>query len=57
MISHFAMATVSGMSLFVPIHPVPVEEDEYADFPIYERIQMHLLDYYFELALLALLQL
>jgi len=57
LISHFAMATVSGMSLFVPIHPVPVEEDEYADFPIYERIQMHLLDYYFELALLALLQL
>lgn len=56
------MATVSGMIriFVVPIHPVedhPVEEDEYAEFPIYERIQLHLLDYYFELALLALLQL
>ena len=53
---HFAMATVSGMiHLFVvPIHPVPVEEDEYADLPIYERIQMLLLDYYFEVALLQL---
>jgi hypothetical protein len=35
-------------SIFVvPIDPV--EEDEYADLPIYERIQMLLLDYYFEL--------
>ena len=50
MISRFAMATVSGIhQSFVPIHPV--DEDEYADLPIYERIQMHLLDYY-----LALLQ-
>jgi hypothetical protein len=32
---------------FVPIHPVDI--DEYADLPIYERIQMLLLDYYFEL--------
>jgi hypothetical protein len=36
----------------VPIHPV--EEDEYADLPIYERIQMLILDYYFEVALLQL---
>ena len=49
----FATATVFRMrsgirSIFVvPIDPV--EEDEYADLPIYERIQMLLLDYYFEL--------
>jgi hypothetical protein len=37
-------------SIFVvPIDPVEEEEDEYADLPIYERIQMLLLDYYFEL--------
>jgi hypothetical protein len=55
LISRFATATVSGIRLrfVVPIHPV--EEDEYADLPIYERIQMHLLDYY--LALDPLLQL
>ena len=57
MISRFAMATVSGMSHLFVVPIEPVEEDEYADFPIYERIQLHLLDYYFELALLALLQL
>lgn len=53
---HFAMAMVSGMSqlCIVPIHPEPVEEDEYADLPIYERIQMLLLEYYFEVALLQL---
>ena len=56
MISRFAMATVSGMSHLFVVPIEPVEEDEYADFPIYERIQLHLLDYYFELAL-ALLQL
>lgn len=49
----FATETVFRMragirSIFVvPIDPV--EEDEYADLPIYERIQMLLLDYYFEL--------
>lgn len=49
MISRFAMATVSGIR-YVPVVPIePVEEDEYADFPIYERIQMHLLDYYLSL--------
>ena len=55
MISRFATATVSGIRqrFVVPIEPV--EEDEYADLPIYERIQMHLLDYY--LALDPLLQL
>jgi len=55
LIFRFAMATVSGIHrrFIVPIHPV--EEDEYADLPIYERIQMHLLDYY--LALDPLLQL
>ena len=50
----FATATFrmrSGIrSIFVvPIDPVEEEEDEYADLPIYERIQMLLLDYYFEL--------
>jgi hypothetical protein len=50
------MATVSGMIRIFVVPIEPVEEDEYADFPIYERIQLHLLDYYFELAL-ALLQL
>jgi hypothetical protein len=50
------MATGCGnhRRFVVPIHPVAVEEDEYADLPIYERIQMHLLDYYFEVALLQL---
>jgi len=50
LISRFAMATVSGMSriFVVPIEPVE-EEDEYAYLPIYERIQMLILDYYFEL--------
>jgi hypothetical protein len=48
------METVSGTSriFVVPIHPV--EEDEYMDLPIYERIQMLLLEYYFEVALLQL---
>jgi hypothetical protein len=49
-------ATATGC-LFVPIELVPLEpeeEDEYADFPIYERIQLLLLDYYVELALLQL---
>ena len=56
MISLFAMATGSGIRwiFVVPIHPVDVEEDEYSDLPMYERIQMHLLDYYFEVALLQL---
>jgi hypothetical protein len=51
LISRFATVTVSGINriFIVPIHPV--EEDEYADLPIYERIQMHLLDYYLALLL------
>ena len=49
MISRFAMATVSGIR-YVPVVPIVVEEeDEYADFPIYERIQLHLLEYYLSL--------
>jgi hypothetical protein len=49
LISLFATVTVSGMSsiFVVPIEPVE-EEDEYADLPIYERIQLLLLDYYVE---------
>ena len=45
MISPFAMATVSGMSsiFVVPIHPVE-DIDEYADLPIYERMQLLLID-------------
>jgi len=51
LISRFATATVSGIHRIFVVPIEPVEEDEYADLPIYERIQMHLLDY------LALLQL
>jgi hypothetical protein len=43
------MVTVSGTLSIVPIHPVDDSEeldklDEYADLPIYERIQMLLID-------------
>ena len=51
----FAMATVSGIrSIFVvPIDPVDlVEEDEYADLPIYERIQMLLIELWLDQAFL-----
>jgi len=45
----FATATVYGIRSIVPIHPVDDldeldELDEYADLPIYERIQMFLID-------------
>jgi hypothetical protein len=54
LISRFATATDSGIH-YIPVVPIePVEEDEYADLPIYERIQMHLLDYYLVVALLQL---
>ena len=48
---HFATATGSGTRsiVVVPIESVePVEEDEYADLPIYERIQYLLLDLWLE---------
>ena len=38
-----AMATGSGTSSIVVV-PIEEEEDEYADLPIYERIQNLLLD-------------
>ena len=48
------MATVSGIRRIFVV-PIEVEEeDEYADLPIYERFQMLLLEYYFEVALLQL---
>ena len=57
MTSPFAMATVSGIRSIVPIHPVDDldeldELDEYADLPIYERIQMLLIDLWLDQAFL-----
>ena len=53
----FAMATVSGTLSIVPIHPVDDSDeldelDEYADLPIYERIQMLLIDLWLDQAFL-----
>jgi hypothetical protein len=53
----FATATVSQMRMsgmisifFVRIHPVDI--DEYSDLPIYERIQMLLIDLWLDQAFL-----
>jgi hypothetical protein len=51
------MATVSGTLSIVPIHPVDDSDeldelDEYADLPIYERIQMLLIDLWLDQAFL-----